>query len=386
MARLLFPRMPGRPAISDVALAAALCFLAAGGLVSGQVHERPLGVTLPIAVVSTLGMALRRMFPVTVASTVSILAVAQALLTGSASNTLWALVVFLVSAYTVAAERDEGWALAGLGAVLGSQFVCEWLDHGTDYPFDTLVFGGVWLFGRGTRTWRKQATYAEQHRDDLARIAVTQERTRIARELHDVVAHSLSVIAVQSDAAEAALASEPDRAAAPMRAIRECAHEALVDMRQMLHVLRADQDGCEDEDLAPARGVADLPPLVAAMRDSGMTIDADIRPGVQLSSGTQLTVFRIVQEGLTNIRKHAGAVPTRLLVIGDGTLLRIEIRNDAPATTTAPVDPFSTGHGLVGIRERVRAVGGSLRAGPTPSGGFELIVGLPIASTETARR
>ena len=139
---------PGRLPAADAVLAAALCVFAVGGLLGGQVHERPLGVTLPIAVLSTAAIAVRRRLPVLTAALISVLAVAQALLAGHASNTLWALVAFLVAAYTVAAECDEGRALLGLGLVLGSQFLGEWLDHGTDYPFDVLVFGGVWLFGR----------------------------------------------------------------------------------------------------------------------------------------------------------------------------------------------------------------------------------------------
>jgi signal transduction histidine kinase len=310
--------------------------------------------------------------------------VAQSLFAGSASGTLWALVVFLVVAYTVAAERDEGWALVGLGLVLGGQFLCEWLDHGSDYAFDALVFGGVWLFGRGTRSWHRQATYAERHRHDLARIAVVEERTRIARELHDVVAHGLSVIAVQADAAEGALAKEPDRAGPPLRAIRDSARDALTDMRQLLHVLRSEQDTDDTEDLTPARGIGDLPQLVARMREAGLPLDSDIRPGSTLSSGLELATFRIAQEGLTNVRKHAGDVPTRLMVVRDTDELRIEVHNERPVAAVH-TKGLSTGHGLVGARERVRAAGGTLQAGPTASGGFELIARLPLGSIRGSR-
>lgn len=385
MSRLLFPSPLGRLPVADVVLAAALCVLAVGGLVSGQVQETPYVITLPIAVVSTSVVAVRTRAPVTVAGIVSVLAVAQALFAGGSSHTLWALVMFLVSAYTVAAERDEGWALTGLGLVLGAQFLCEWLDHGSDYAFDTLVFGGVWLFGRGTRSWRNQATYAEQHRHDLARMAVAEERTRIARELHDVVAHSLSVIAVQADAAEAALAKQPDRAAAPMRAIRDSARDALTDMRQLLHVLRAEHDGEDTEDLTPARGIDDIGQLIAGMRQSGLPVEAVIRPGGALSSGLELAAFRIAQEGLTNVRKHVGDVPTRLLVACDDDELRVEVRNEPPPGTAVPTTPLSTGHGLVGVRERVHAAGGTLEAGPTPSGGFDLIARLPLDPTDGVR-
>jgi signal transduction histidine kinase len=334
-----------------------------------------LGVTLPVAVVSTLAIAVRTRFPVAVAGVIAAMAVTQALATGHASGTLWALVVFLVSAYTVAAERDEGWASVGLGLVLGAQFLCEWRSNGTDYPFDTLVFGGVWLFGRGTRSWRNQATYAQQHQQDLALLAVAEERTRIARELHDVVAHSLSVIAVQADAAEAALAKDPGRAGAPLRAIRGSAREALSDMRQLLQVLRTD----DADDRSPARGIADLDQLVAGMRASGLPVEAEIRVGSTLPAGLGLAVYRIAQEGLTNVRKHAGTAPTRLCVDQDGPTVRVQVCNEAPTGAEAPVGRgLSTGHGLLGVRERIRAAGGSLRSGPTESGGFELVAVLPI--------
>lgn len=385
MARLLLPGALGRLPVTDVALSAALGVFAVGGLVTGQVQEHPLAITLPIALVSTMAIAARTRYPVAVAGVASVLAVAQALFAGGASGTLWALVVFLVSAYTVAAECDEGWALVGLGLVLGGQVLCEWLDRGSDYPFDALVFGGVWLFGRGTRSWRNQATYAEQHRHDLARIAVADERTRIARELHDVVAHSLSVIAVQADAAEAALAKEPDRAGPPMRAIRDSARDALVDMRQLLYVLRAEQDQVDADDLRPTRGLSDLPQLIAGMRESGLPLEVDIRPDGALSSGLELAAFRIAQEGLTNVRKHAGDVPTRLLVACDADQLRVEVHNECPKEIPAPATTLSTGHGLVGIGERVQAAGGTLEVGPSACGGFDLSALLPLEPIDAVR-
>lgn len=387
MARRQPPSWLGRIPTGDVVLAAALCVFAVGGLVTGQVDEHPLAVTLPIAVVSTVLVAARRRFPVGTATVISVLAVAQALCAGHSSNTLWALVVFLVAAYTVAAECDESRALAGLGIVLGSQFLCEWIDRGTDYPFDTLVFGGVWLFGRGTRFWRTRADYAERHRHDLARIAVAEERTRIARELHDVVAHSLSVIAVQADAAEAALLKDPGRAGPPMRAIRDSARNALGDMRQLLHVLRTQDDQpVGGADLNPARGLADLPRLVDTLREAGLPVTAVIEPGSDLSSGTELAVFRIVQEALTNVRKHAGSVPTRLRITRLADELTVEVANDPPRPGTGGRgDPMSTGHGLIGVRERVQATGGTLRAGPRPDGGYLLVAQLLVGSRQGQR-
>ncbi|QGN32555.1 sensor histidine kinase [Microlunatus sp. Gsoil 973] len=378
MGRLLLPKVLGRVPVVDAALAAALCVLAVGGLLTGQVQERPLVVTVPIALISTLVIAVRTRFPVTVTGVIAVLAVAQSILTGSSSNTLWALVAFLVVSYTVAAERDEGWALVGIGMVLGSQFCCEWFDQGSDYAFDTLIFGGVWLFGRGTRSWRNRATYAEQHQRDLARIAVAEERTRIARDLHDMVAHSLSVIAVQADAADAALDKEPQRARPPMRAIRDSARDALTDMRQLLHLLRVEDDDNRSEDLAPVRGLGDLPQLVAGLRQSGLPVCADVRVDGVLPSGLDLAAFRIAQEGLTNVQKHAGNVPTQLLVARSGGELVIQVDNEPPTSAPGHSSRLSTRHGLIGARERAHAAGGTLEAGPTARGGFRLMARLPI--------
>ncbi|MGN6522319.1 MAG: sensor histidine kinase [Actinomycetes bacterium] len=384
MGRRLLPSPLGRLPLTDAALALGLAVLAVGGLLSGQVQEQPLSVTLPVAVVSTLVLAARSRFPLSVTATVSVLAVVQALLANRGSGTLWALVAFLVCAYTVAAERDEGAALVGLGLVLGAQFLDEWLDQGTDYAFDALVFGGVWLFGRGTRSWRNQAVRAEQHRHDLARIAVAEERTRIARDLHDVVAHSLTVIAVQADAAEAALGRRPELAGPPLLAIRDSARDALVDMRQLLHVLR-DGPELDDAPLDPARGLADLHHLVVRMRAAGLPVSADIEPEGQLTAGLELTAYRIVQEALTNAQRHADGAPTTLVVRRHGQVLQVEVRNARPSSQHQSPGELSTGHGLLGVRERVEAAGGALEVGPTADGGFAVVARLPVQPTEVHR-
>jgi signal transduction histidine kinase len=120
------------------------------------------------------------------------------------------------------------------------------------------------------------------------------------------------------------------------------------------------------------------------MREAGLPLDSDIRPGSTLSSGLELATFRIAQEGLTNVRKHAGDVPTRLMVVRDTDELRIEVHNEPPVAAVH-TKGLSTGHGLVGARERVRAAGGTLQAGPTASGGFELIARLPLGSIRGSR-
>jgi signal transduction histidine kinase len=368
-------RVPGLPPL-DTALAAVLLLASAGGLLSGQVTEKPLHVTLPVAVVMSLSLLGRTRAPLLAAVATSAANLVQAIWGNESPGTLMALVVILVLAYSLGSEADESVAAVGLGVMLAALFVTERLDGGSDYAFIAIELGGAWLIGRGARSWRSRATYAEQHQRDLAHLAVAEERSRIARELHDVVAHSLSVIAVQADAAEAALAKDPERAGEPLRAIRGSARDALSDMRQLLQVLRTE----DVDDRTPARGIADLDALVTGMRDAGLPLDTDIRVGSGLPAGLGLAVYRIAQEGLTNVHKHAGTVPTRLVVEQDGGTVRIQVRNEPPAGASSPVanGELSTGHGLLGVRERTRAAGGSVRSGTTASGGFELVAVLPI--------
>jgi signal transduction histidine kinase len=363
--------------VSDVALALVLAVASLGAILTGEVDEGAAWVTIPVALVSASAVAARTRWGFAAAVAVALAGLAQTAFGAGSPGTIMGLVAILLVVYSAGAECDEAMASIALTAVLGSALLEEWLDHGSDYAFVTIEIGGIWLLGRAVRTWRSRATYAEQHQRDLARLEVAAERTRIARELHDVVAHSLSVIAVQADAAEAALDVDPSRVGQALRAIRGSARDALGDMRQMLYLLRVEND-VEPDDLAPARGLADIAPLVAGMREAGLPVEADIQVPAGLPSGLGLAVYRIAQEGLTNVRRHAGTVPTRLLVTGHDHELRVEVHNDAPpAGRQSPVSTLSTGLGLVGVRERTRAAGGSLDAGPAAGGGYSLVARLP---------
>ena len=364
--------------ITDLGLALVLVVASLGAILTGEVDEGAAWVTVPVALVTGSAVAVRTRWGFAAAVAVALAGLAQTVLGTGSPGTIMALVAILLVVYSAGAECDEGMASIALTAVLGSALLEEWLDHGSDYAFITIELGGIWLLGRAVRSWRGRATYAEQHQRDLARLAVAAERTRIARELHDVVAHSLSVIAVQADAAEGALEVDPSRVGQALRAIRGSARDALGDMRQMLYLLRVEDDVPPD-DRAPARGLADLPPLVAGMREAGLPVEADIQVPDGLPSGLALAVYRIAQEGLTNVRRHAGPVPTRLLVAGRARELRVEVHNAAPSgeVMTSHDASLSTGLGLVGVSERIQAAGGSLDVGPTPEGGFSLVARLP---------
>ena len=370
-------RLGGLP-LPDLVLSVALAVASTGAILTGEVDEGPRWLTLTVALVAAAAVAARTRRPLEGAIAIAVAGLAQALAGAESPSTLMALVATLVMVYTVGAECGEGAASIGLTVVLGSMLLQERLDHGSDFAFITIEIGGVWLLGRAARSWRARATYAEQHQRDLARLAVAGERTRIARDLHDMVAHSLSVIAVQADAAEASLEVDTSRAGAALRAIRGSAREALGDMRQMLYLLRV-EDADEAADRAPARGVADLPRLVAGMEEAGLLVDSRIEVADDLPSGVSLAAFRIAQEGLTNVGRHAGKVRTRLVVASRERDLWVEVHNDPPINgVPAHGRALSSGFGLIGVRERTLALGGDLDAGPTSDGGYALVARLPL--------
>ena len=211
-----------------------------------------------------------------------------------------------------------------------------------------------------------------RERATAQRIAVAEERARIARELHDVVAHGVSVIAVQADATEAALEHDPARAAEPLRTIRGSAHDALGEMRRMLGVLR---EGDEGSDHGPQPGLARLPELLEHARAGGVNVDVEVKGEPRaLPASLDLTAYRIVQEALTNVLKHAPGAPATVRLDWSPSLLELAVRDAGPGPNGVP----SSGHGLVGMAERVRIHGGRLHTGATAGGGFEVIVQLPL--------
>jgi len=205
--------------------------------------------------------------------------------------------------------------------------------------------------------------FVRREREHTHQAAVSEERARIARELHDVVAHGVSVIAVQADAAEAALEHDPARAATPLRSIRGSAHDALAEMRRMVGVLG------ETHERGPQPGLAQLPALIA---ESGATLEITGEP-VAVPASLDLAAYRIVQEALTNVRKHAGSAPATVRVSWREDVLQIDVRDHGPGP-----NGHGEGHGLVGMRERVRIHGGHVRTGPAAGGGFEVHAELPL--------
>jgi signal transduction histidine kinase len=230
---------------------------------------------------------------------------------------------------------------------------------------------GAWGAGRLILNRAEQAQLAYADTEQLARAAVADERARIARELHDVVAHSISIVAVQAGAAEELLDRDTERARAHLQAVRSTAREAMTEMRRVLDVLRED-----DAPHAPLPGLSRLDDLVTEARAAGVEVDVveeGERP--QLSAGLDLVVFRVVQEALTNVRKHAGGARASVRLRYARRALEIDVRDEGEGVASAQ---RSGGHGLIGMRERVTLFGGTLEAGSADGGGFRVHAVLPL--------
>ncbi len=239
-------------------------------------------------------------------------------------------------------------------------------------PANVVVFGTAWILGDNLRTRRqylaeleeKAARTEEQHQAEAAR-AVSEERTRIARELHDVVAHSMSVMVVQAGAARRMLDRDPAQASEALAAIEETGRESLTEMRRVLGVLRSDDDLAE---LAPAPGLDDFDRLLQHCDEAGLPVELVVTGEVRrLAPGLEMNAYRVVQESLTNSLKYAGSASAVVHLDYRPDALEVAVTDDGRGAAAAA---GGSGQGLVGMRERVEAYGGHLEAGPCPGGGF----------------
>ena len=282
----------------------------------------------------------------------------------------------VIGMYSVAAWGSRAGALLA-GAVAAALAVVIVVVPRTDADlvdaaFVSLALAGAWLLGDRARVQRALA--AEQ-----AERAVAAERARIARELHDMVAHHVSMMVVQAEAGPVVVATEPARAAGAFEAISATGRQALVEMRRLLGVLRGDGD--QAPSLAPQPGLADVGSLVEQVGRAGLRVELVVEgTEAPLPAGVDLSAYRIVQEALTNAVKHGGPGRARVLVRYGTDVLEVQVRDEGgtgPALARGPVDGRS-GQGLVGMRERVNLFGGELHAGPAPGGGFAVAARLPL--------
>jgi signal transduction histidine kinase len=362
------------PGGEDGLLAAVLAVVALlQVLVFLPIASRPVGAF--VALGSTVPLAWRRTHPVaaTVAATLVWLVPTDGyVLVGyvAAFFLYYSVGAHVADLRVVAAVATFGLAVSVVATALAGAAVGEYAGAILAVVAPT----GVGVLVRGQRRRAREleeiAGHLERERDQRARIAVAEERARIARELHDIVSHAVSLIAVQADAAEAALDHDPDLARRPLETVRASAREALDEMRRLLGVLRADGAGPERE---PLPGLADV---AALAEDAGATLAVEGEPR-RLPQSADLAAFRIVQEALTNARKHAPGAPVSVLLRWRPDALEIDVRDRGPGPSG---EPSADAHGLLGMRERVRLHGGELRAGAAEGGGFEVHAVLPLES------
>jgi signal transduction histidine kinase len=365
-----------RPSIQDLLIAAAFTAMTLAESVFSDTTREPLVHAL-LTVPVTVALAWRRRFPlpITVGLAVSIVAT-------NPEGLFTTFLATVLMAYTAGAEREgvERWAAVG---VLLSIFALEML-FGTPEPSDVaaaLVFvlgpAGV---GAALRHRSHRAADAlarverlERERETETAAAAAEERARIARELHDIVSHSISVIAIQTQAVRRRLGAEQTREAEDLAAVETTARQALAEMRRLFGVLRT--EGSHGVALAPQPGLGELGRLLDQVRASGLPVELQVEgEPTELPPGVDLAGYRIVQEGLTNTLRHAGASRAIVTLRYGETDLEVVVDDDGRGANGG----FTGGHGLLGIRERVALYGGSVHEGAPPGGGFRLAARLPV--------
>jgi signal transduction histidine kinase len=295
------------------------------------------------------------------------------LLAGIAANVLFAMLP----------ERRK--ALAGYALGLVAAAIVDRNDpEGSvgSWVWVAIVFTVGWIVGwafggqsRQAEEARERARRAEREREERALLAVAEERARIARELHDVVGHSVSVMTVQASAVRRLLKPEQEREREALLIVEQTGREAMAEMRRMVGVLRRPE---EAPALAPQPSLEHLEKLVEHARESGLPVTLKVEgEAVKLPAGVDLTAYRLVQEGLTNALKHARAQNAEVLVRYEDGNVELTVSDDGSGGGGGD----SGGHGLVGMRERISVYGGELEAGPRPEGGFRLRARLPVSAT-----
>ena len=351
----------------------------------GRPESTPLAAFLLVAV-CVLPLALRRRYPLAVLGVVAASFAAYQALGFPPSM---AVMGVLVALYTLGTLTDRR-RLVIWGLVFGALVVVSGLPMwGAErfWPDLALTFSVLAVpaaIGDGTRNRRAyvaevehRAAEAERTREEEALRRVDEERLRIARELHDITAHSLAIVAVQSGAALHVLDTDPVAARGALVAIRDTSRNALNELRAILGVLRGSGEVPEGAPLAPTPGLARVPDLVAPLRDAGLAVEL-IAPGIAdpLSAFVDASGYRIVQEALTNVLRHAGTAAVRATISRDDEALSIEVVDDGAATPATAA--ASEGHGIAGMRERALALGGTFEAGPVDGGGWRVAATLPL--------
>jgi signal transduction histidine kinase len=389
--------LAARPLVVDGAIAVALTLLSVLTVVVGAGDIGAAGgIGLVLMLLETMPLVLRRVWPVPIWAVTLCATIAHLLISTGSPSSVRATLGALIGLFTVS-ERYErrlsAWALLVTLTMIGALIV-----YRTGFPagLGGLVQAWVsvtvaWILGTWSRDRRAhadqaeaRAVAAEQLRDAEARRAVAEERERIARELHDVVTHHVSVMVIQADAAESALARRPDDAGKAIAAIAGTGRQALADMRMMLGVLGpapSDDTARSPAVPEPVPGLDRLGDLLESVRAAGLPVELSVSGDRKtLHPGVELSAYRIIQEALTNTLKHARGSRARVNLAFGPSMLDVTVVDDGGQRARPPTAP-GHGRGLVGMRERVAMFGGELRVGPTAEG-FVVEARLPIAVSE----
>ncbi|WP_165491740.1 sensor histidine kinase [Egibacter rhizosphaerae] len=367
--------------VPDVGFATGVCAVAFASLALSDepaVRAVDVGAYGLLAGGSAL-LLLRRRQPVAVLAAVAVVALMSFALGYPGGPPT---VVLMAAIYAAAAAGRQAWTWSAVGLFAGVGSVYRALVEGdplVTIALNSALFVLVALLGDAVssrRALRGEAAarlrHAEEERERDAQRRVLDERLRIARELHDVMAHTLSTVTVQAGAAADSLDERPEAARTAVATIRGSTRQAMSELRATVSVLR---DGDQRSGLAPTPGLVDLPPLIESVEHAGLTVALHVEAGERpLPAAAELTAYRLVQEALTNVVRHAGAATATVVVAREGDTLVVTIDDDGCGTAAVS----QPGFGLQGMRERAEAVGGWLRAGPRAQGGFRVGADLPV--------
>ncbi|MBJ7602162.1 MAG: two-component sensor histidine kinase [Candidatus Dormibacteraeota bacterium] len=341
--------------------------------------QRPVFITFGL--LTTLPLALTWRSPVAVWATIAAGAVLASIAGVPATPTEFTAGLVALFVLTQRHSRLRSGLIAGVFA-LGTAFVRRQVN-GFELAFELAIVALNWLLAGSVRTQRalvnaleERARSQEQIRAEEMRRAAAEERARIARELHDIVAHSLGVIVVQATAGGRVVDESPEEARAALNAVERTGRDALADMRRLLGVLREDGPSARQ----PQPGLDQLEPLLERFRAAGLDLAVEIdRPLPPLPAGLDLCAYRVLQEALTNCLKHAPGRPARLQLRCREGALNLNVSNDGDPSPAWRVENDG-GHGLLGMRERVAMFGGDFQAGPAPDGGWYVAARLPLTA------
>ena len=382
---------------ADAAMGVALAVLAVTTAFHDHPHLDVLGVSLLI--LQTLPIAIRRRNPMRILVITGLAITVYSLLgylgtngVGDSNGAYGVVVAF----YTVAANEPRRRAVFAAGVTAA----CVLISFVAYAAFDSisgwtanlsityLSFGLAWLIGDNlrvrrayTRQLEDRAAELELEREEKAAQAVTEERARIARELHDVVAHYVSVMVVQAAGARRIADKDPVAARGALEAVEMAGRTALAEMRRMLEVLRADDQG-----MGPQPGLGEIERLIGNVRDAGLPVEYSVEgTSCCLPAGMDLAAYRIVQEALTNSVKHGGKASAHVVVRYTTDTLEIEVIDDGRGAAAPFHSGTEGGHGLIGMKERVALFGGELQTGPILTGGYRVFARMPIEPDDVSR-